>query len=149
MSARIGVAVMAVLLGLYVVFVAQRAWLLLVSGQPIGVAMGVALIVLPIIAAWALWRELMFGVRAEQLGRELEKEGALPQDDVALRPSGRVQRADADAAFPAYRADVEAHPDDWRAWYRLGIAYDAAGDRRRAREAIRRAISMHRTEARA
>jgi tetratricopeptide (TPR) repeat protein len=149
MSARIGVAVMAVLLGLYIVFVAQRAWLLLVSGQPIGVAMGVALIVLPIIAAWALWRELMFGVRAEQLGRELEKEGALPQDDVALRPSGRVQRADADAAFPAYRADVEAHPDDWRAWYRLGIAYDAAGDRRRAREAIRRAISMHRTQARA
>jgi tetratricopeptide (TPR) repeat protein len=149
MSARIGAAVMAVLLGLYIVFVAQRAWLLLVSGQPIGVAMGVALIVLPIIAAWALWRELMFGVRAEQLGRELEKEGALPDDDVALRPSGRVQRADADAAFPAYRADVEAHPDDWRAWYRLGIAYDAAGDRRRAREAIRTAISMHRAAARA
>ena len=142
MSARIGVAVMAVLLGLYIVFVAQRAWLLLVSGQPVGVAMGVALIVLPLIAAWALWRELMFGIRAEQLGRELEKEGALPDDDVALRPSGRVQRADADAAFPAYRADVEAHPDDWRTWYRLGIAYDAAGDRRRAREAIRRAIRV-------
>jgi tetratricopeptide (TPR) repeat protein len=149
MSARVGVAVMAVLLGLYIVFVAQRAWLLLVSGQPIGVVMGVALIILPIIAAWALWRELMFGIRAEQLGRELEKEGALPDDDVALRPSGRVQRADADAAFPAYRADVEAHPDDWRAWYRLGIAYDAAGDRRRAREAIRKAISMHRAAARA
>ena len=56
MSARIGVAVMAVLLALYIVLVAQRAWLLLISGQPIGVVMGVALIVLPLIAAWALWR---------------------------------------------------------------------------------------------
>jgi cytochrome c-type biogenesis protein CcmH/NrfG len=149
MSARIGVAVMAALLALYIVFVAQRAWLLLVSGQPLGVAMGAALLVLPIIAAWALWRELMFGIRAEQLGRELEREGGLPTDDVALRPSGRVQRDDADAAFPAYRDDVQAHPDDWRSWYRLGIAYDAAGDRRRAREAIRKAIAMHRAARRA
>ena len=45
MSARIGVAVMAVLLGLYIVLVAQRAWLLLVSGEPVGIAMGVALVV--------------------------------------------------------------------------------------------------------
>ena len=149
MSARIGVAVMAALLALYIVFVAQRALLLLVSGQPIGVAMGAALLVLPIIAAWALWRELMFGIRAEQLGRELEREGGLPTEDVALRPSGRVQRDDADAAFPAYRDDVQAHPDDWRSWYRLGIAYDAAGDRRRAREAIRKAIAMHRAARRA
>jgi cytochrome c-type biogenesis protein CcmH/NrfG len=149
MSARIGVAVMAALLALYIVFVAQRAWLLLVSGQPLGVAMGAALLVLPIIAAWALWRELMFGIRAEQLGRELEREGGLPAEDVALRPSGRVQRDDADAAFPAYREDVQAHPDDWRSWYRLGIAYDAAGDRRRAREAIRKAIAMHRAAGRA
>lgn len=144
MSARIGVAIMAVLLALYIFFVGQRAWLLLVSGQPLGIVMGAALIVLPIVAAWALWRELMFGFRAEQLGRELERDHALPSDDVALRPSGRVQRADADAAFPAYRDDVQAHPDDWRAWYRLGVAYDAAGDRRRAREAIRKAIALHR-----
>ncbi len=149
MSARIGVAIMAVLLAIYIFFVGQRAWLLIVSGQPLGIVMGVALIILPIVAAWALWRELMFGVRAEQLGRELATEGALPDDDVALRPSGRVQRADADAAFPAYRDDVQAHPDDWRAWYRLGVAYDASGDRRRAREAIRKAIALHRAARRA
>jgi Flp pilus assembly protein TadD len=51
-------------------------------------------------------------------------------------------RGDADAVFPAYRADAEEHPDDWRAWYRLGLAYDAAGDRRRAREAVRTAIRL-------
>jgi cytochrome c-type biogenesis protein CcmH/NrfG len=149
MSARIGVAVMAALLALYIVLVGQRAWLLLMSGDPVGIAMGAALVVLPLIAAWALGRELWFGVRAQQLGTRLEAEGALPQEEVAVRPSGRVMREDGDAVFPAYRADVEAHPDDWRAWYRLGLAYDAAGDRRRAREAVRAAIRLEKTDRRA
>lgn len=149
MSARIGVAVMAVLLALYIVLVAQRAWLLLTSGEPIAVAMGVGLVVLPAIAAWALGRELWFGVRAQALGRRLEAEGALPGESVAVRPSGRVLREDADAVFPAYRAEVESHPEDWRAWYRLGLAYDAAGDRRRARAAVRRAIGLESAERRA
>ena len=146
MSARLGVAVMAVLLALYIALVGQRAWLLLVSGDPVGVGLGIALVVLPVIAVWALGRELWFGVRAQQLGRRLEADGALPQDEVTLLPSGRVARADGDAVFPAYRADVESHPDDWRAWYRLGLAYDAAGDRRRAREAVRTAIRLERAD---
>ena len=148
MSARIGVAVMAVLLALYIALVAQRAWLLLTSGQPVAIAMGAALIVLPILAAWALGRELWFGVRAQRLARRLETEGGLPDESVAVRPSGRVLREDADAVFPAYRADVEARPDDWRTWYRLGLAYDAAGDRRRARSAVRQAIRLETQERR-
>ena len=39
---------------------------------------------------------------------------------------------------------MEAAPEDWRAWFRLGLAYDASGDRRRARKAIIRAISLER-----
>jgi cytochrome c-type biogenesis protein CcmH/NrfG len=148
MTARIGVAVMAVLLGLYIVLVAQRAWLLLVSGQPIAISMGVALIVLPAIAVWALGRELWFGVRAEQLARRLESEGGLPDESVAVRPSGRVVAEDADAVFPVYRAEVQEHPDDWRAWYRLALAYDAARDRRRARAAVRQAIRLESAERR-
>jgi cytochrome c-type biogenesis protein CcmH/NrfG len=142
MTARIGVAVMAVLLTLYIVLVAQRAWLLLTSGEPVAIAMGIGLVILPVLAVWALGRELWFGVRAQRLGRRLESEGGLPEETVSVRPSGRVVREDGDALFPAYRADVEAHPDDWRAWYRLGLAYDAAGDRRRARAAVRKAIEL-------
>jgi hypothetical protein len=147
-SARIGVAVMAVLLALYIALVGQRGWLLLQSGDPIGIAMGIALFVLPLIAVWALGRELWFGLRAERVGRRLEAEGGLPDEEVGVRPSGRIVRADGDAVFPAFRADVEAHPDDWRAWYRLGLAYDGAGDRRRAREAVRKAIALEATERR-
>lgn len=142
MTARIGVAVMAVLLTLYIVLVAQRAWLLLTSGEPVAIAMGIGLVILPVLAVWALGRELWFGVRAQRLGRRLESEGGLPEETVSVRPSGRVVREDGDALFPVYRADVEAHPDDWRAWYRLGLAYDAAGDRRRARAAVRKAIEL-------
>jgi cytochrome c-type biogenesis protein CcmH/NrfG len=149
MSARVGVAVMAVLLAVYIALVGQRAWLLLTAGDPTAIAIGAALIVLPVIAAWALGRELWFGVQAQRLGRRLESEGGLPTDDVAVRPSGRVVREDADAVFPAHRAHVEAHPEDWRAWYGLGLAYDAAGDRRRARDAVRRAIRLETAERRA
>jgi Flp pilus assembly protein TadD len=61
------------------------------------------------------------------------------------RASGRPLRDAADAAFPAYQAEVEQDPASWRAWFRLGLAYDASGDRRRARGAIRRAIALHGT----
>jgi Flp pilus assembly protein TadD len=66
-----------------------------------------------------------------------------------VRPSGRIVREDGDAVFPSYRADVEADPGDWRAWYRLGLAYDASGDRRRAREAVRTAIRLETQQRRA
>jgi cytochrome c-type biogenesis protein CcmH/NrfG len=61
------------------------------------------------------------------------------------RPSGRIQRDVADALFATVRTEVEADPDDWRRWYRLARAYDYAGDRRRAREAMRTAVELHGT----
>lgn len=145
MSARIGVAVMGIALLLYIVLVGQRAVVLLTTGDPVGVAMGVALIVLPLLAIWALGREMLFGRDAERLGRRLEEEDALPVEQLSTRPSGRVDRTEAEALFPRYRAEVEAAPEDWRTWYRLGLTYDAAGDRRRARESVREAIRREKT----
>jgi tetratricopeptide (TPR) repeat protein len=143
MTARSGAILIAVLLAIYVVLVGWRAVQFVATGEPIAVAMGIALIVLPIVAAWALWREIMFGVRSQRLVRRLESEGALDLG-IPLLPSGRPERGAADAAFPAFRAAAEAEPESWRAWLRLGLAYDAAGDRRRARSAVRRAITLER-----
>jgi len=145
MNAKIGALVMGVLLALYIGLVAQRAWILLTSGEGVAVAMGAALLLLPVLGAWGLWRELQFGSRAQALARRLEAEDALPADEIDVRQSGRPDRAQADALFPGYRAEVEAHPDDWRAWFRLGLAYDGAGDRRRARHAVRTAIALERS----
>lgn len=145
MTSRVGVAVMAVLLALYLVLVAQRAVLFLLTGEPLAIGIGIALLVLPLLGAWALVREVLFGVRAQRLANRLGDEGALPVDDVAKRPSGRPERAAADAEFPRYREAVERSPEDWRAWYRLALAYDASGDRKRARQAVRTAIALERT----
>ncbi len=146
MRTRIGVGIVAVVLVLYIALVAQRAVLLVASGDPVGIAMGIALVLLPVVAVWALWRELSFGLGAQRLGRRLEAEGGLPDEELSLRPSGRPVQAEADALFPAYRDAVERDPDDWRAWYRMGLLYDGAGDRRRARSAIRTAISRERAD---
>jgi hypothetical protein len=103
---------------------------------------GAAVIVLPIVGLWLVWQEIRFGAATARLARQL------PEDEIdaeiqALprRPSGRLDRAAADAVFARRRAQVEADPVEWRHWYRLAVAYDAAGDRRRARAAMRTAIA--------
>jgi len=150
MSARtralVGVVVMSALLVLYFWFTAVRAVALLTSGTPVAVTMGVALIVLPLIGVWALGRELLFGLRSTQLVDRLSAEDALPDDLGDAGPTGRPDRTVADAAFARYRAETEAAPESWRAWARLGVVYDACGDRKRARGAIRQAITLFRNE---
>jgi hypothetical protein len=147
MKGRIAVAVMAILLVIYLVLVGWRAVLFVQSGDPVGIVIGLALIVLPIIGAWALVREIMFGVRCERLVQQLDAEEALPVNDLPSRPSGRPYRDAADAQFPQFQAAVDAAPKDWRAWFRLGLAYDASGDRRRARAALRTAMTLEKTTA--
>ncbi|RII94943.1 hypothetical protein DZF95_03035 [Clavibacter michiganensis] len=146
MGTRIGVGLMAVLMALYLVVLGQRAVILMLSGEPVGVALGLGLVILPMVGVWALVRELHFGVRSARLARILGEEGGLPVDDLPTRASGRPVREAADASFPGYQAEVEQDPASWRAWFRLGLAYDASGDRRRARGAIRRAIALQGAE---
>jgi hypothetical protein len=104
----------------------------------------VALLILPAVGAWAMVSEILFAVRAERLAKRLEAEGGMPSEQVPVSASGRVDRATADALFPSYRAAVDAAPESWRAWFRLALAYDASGDRRRARWATRTAIRLAR-----
>lgn len=141
------VAVLVAGVVFYLVLLGQRAWMLLTSGSTAGVLLGVGVLALPLLVGWAVWRELRFGLATQRLARDLDAApGVRDVADVAdlpRRPSGRVDRAAADAAFSGYRAAVEAAPQDWRAWYRLAQAYDAAGDRRRARAAMRHAVSLH------
>ncbi|TFD35070.1 hypothetical protein E3T34_03615 [Cryobacterium sp. TMT1-62] len=144
MKGRLAAGLMALLLVFYLVLVGWRAVLFLQSGEIIGIVIGVALLVLPLVGVWALVAELRFGCNSERLVRRLEAEGGLPVEELPIRPSGRPMRDEADAEFPIYRAAVDAAPDDWRAWFRLGLAYNSSGDRRRARGAIRTAISLER-----
>ena len=143
MRTRTTVAVMVLVVVFYAVLIGVKGVGLLASGSLVGQALGLALIVLPLIGLLLVWREIEFGRRTAVLAHTLEQEGGLPVDDLPRRPSGRVDRGAADAQFAQMRDEAEANPDDWRVWFRLALAYDAAGDRTRARAAARHAVALH------
>ena len=137
-------ALMIALLTLYLGVSFQRAWLLLGTEGWVPKLLGLAMVVIPAVGTWAMVREILFGARTARLGRELAARGELPVDELPRTPSGRYVRAAADAHFDVVRREVEASPEDWGGWYRLGLAYSASGDSRRARGAMRTAIALHR-----
>ncbi|WP_298804927.1 hypothetical protein [uncultured Pseudokineococcus sp.] len=142
MPAKAVVVVLLLLSALYLALLVQQGVRLLLTGEVVGVLLGLAVLLVPVLCGWAVVRELLFGRASERLADELAAAGALPVDDLRRRPSGRVVREDAERLFTRYRAEVEERPEDWAAWYRLSLAYDAAGDRRRARAAARHAIEL-------
>lgn len=147
MRAKLSYTVSAIVLVFYFVLVGDRGLLLIADGRPVTVAFGLAVLVLPIIGAWFLWHTTQFARHAGRLGRELEAEGGLPVDELARTPSGRIDRASADAVFAKRQAETEAAPDDWRNWFRLAVAYFDARDTPRARKAMQQAIRLHQAEA--
>lgn len=147
--AKIGAVIITLLLALYLVFTVQRGWVMITEPNIVAKILGIALFVLPIIGAWALLRELFFGAAMERLGRQLGNEGGLPPDDLPRTPGGRIVREAADAAFGRYAQEAEEAPEDWRSWFRLSCAYDAAGDRRRARNSMQKAIAIEKADRRA
>ncbi|RJK96487.1 hypothetical protein [Vallicoccus soli] len=144
MNARRAALLLAVVLGVYLVVLGDRGLTLVRDGRPAFVLLGIGVLLFPVVGLWILVLEMRFGQATERLGRQLGEEGGLPEDELPRRPSGRVDRAAADAVFERRRAEVEAAPADWRAWFRLAVAYADAGDGSRARRAMRRAVVLHR-----
>ncbi|GAA2372079.1 tetratricopeptide repeat protein [Streptomyces cuspidosporus] len=143
MRAKITYFVLAAVLVVYFVLVGSRGLMLIEQGTPVTVAFGVAVLVLPLIGFWFLWKTTVFARSADRLARELEAEGGLPVDELVRTPGGRIDRDSADAVFAKRRAETEESPDDWRSWFRLAVAYHDARDTARARKAMQRAIALH------
>ncbi|MGW4400489.1 tetratricopeptide repeat protein [Amycolatopsis nivea] len=147
MKARNFALLMTAALVVYLVLLASRAVALLQTGTPAGIALGIGVFLLPLLGVWIVvvtWRS---GMQIQRLSRQLDAEGGLPDvSDLPRRPSGRVDRDAADAWFDERRAEVEADQENWRPWYRLAYAYDIAGDRRRARATMRKAIELEAAE---
>ena len=139
---KVGAIVTGLLTLVYILLLGQRGWLLAIDDEPIAKVMGIFILALPIFGAVGLYSEFKFGFSVEKLGKQLEAEGAWPAFDFEVRPSGRVVRASADRVFDEYQAKAEADQQNWRSWFSLGLAYDAAGDRSRARGAMRKAIDL-------
>ncbi|MFS0893482.1 hypothetical protein [Microbacterium sp. 179-I 3D3 NHS] len=145
MMSRISVGLMAAALLVYLAVAIWLAVMFISVGSPLAIGMGVTLIVLAPIGAWALVREMQFGFAADRLGRRLDEEGGMPPVETELTPSGRIARADAGPLIERYAAAADADASDWRARYRLGVVQDAAGHRKDARASIRAAIRLARS----
>jgi tetratricopeptide (TPR) repeat protein len=144
MNTKIWVLVMSALTILYVVLLGQKAIIFLQSGHLAGQIMGSVLVVFPLMGLFGIFVELRFGFRLERLSKKLLARGEYPEFNLDVRPSGRPTRDSADAEFERFSRATEAQPELWSAWFSLGLAYDAAGDRRRARSAMRNAIRLAR-----
>lgn len=144
-SARVAalIAFMCAAMVLYLVLLGRMGLMLVTSGKPAAVGLGVAVLILPVIGLWAMIATLRAGFAHQRLaamaleqGRELDVSG------LRRTPSGRIDRADADALFACVKTEVDERPEDWVSWYRLARAYDYAGDRGRARDCMRTAVHI-------
>ncbi|KJE24699.1 hypothetical protein FF36_01073 [Frankia torreyi] len=156
MRARATVAVLVAACLFYLGLIGWRGVVLLGDDRWAARGLGAGVLLLPVVGVVVIARELQFGRESGRLTRllavgtevgpgiagEIGTEAGEPV--LVRRPSGRIDRASADAVFARRRAEVEADPGDWRRWYRLAVSYGDAGDTRRGRAAMRHAIALER-----
>lgn len=135
---------MCAILGLYFALVAGRAVIFIRTGDPIAVGLGAALLILPAIGVWWIIKEWQLGSAVQRMADTLQAQDRLPVFDEDARPSGRISEEAALRVFNEAKAEVDARPDDWAAWFNLAFAYEAGGDKRQARLALRHAADLYR-----
>jgi cytochrome c-type biogenesis protein CcmH/NrfG len=137
------IGLMCAALLVYFVLLGRTGITLLGTGTPVAVALGIGVLILPVVGAWAMVATLRAGFAHQRLARLAVEDGMeLDVSDLPRARSGRIDRDAADALFDTVRCELEADPDNWQRWYRLARAYDYAGDRGRARETMRKAVAM-------
>lgn len=117
---------------------------LLRTGDAVQVGVGVGVLLLVLVGLVLVAGEVRLAAASERLGRLLAEEGGLPEDLPERLPSGRLPKGAAQRQFARRKAEVEAAPQDWRAWFRLALAYSDARDGSAGRRAMRRAVALER-----
>lgn len=143
MRARTTAVILGVVLAVYLVITVGFGYAFVATGAPLAIGIGIGLWLLAVLGAWIIWREFQFGQHTQTMASELEAAGELPLDTLPRTVGGRIDREAADSEFVKMRELVEADPEDWRPWFNLATAYDAAGDRTRARETMRHAWELY------
>jgi tetratricopeptide (TPR) repeat protein len=138
---------MCVALVVYFLLLGRIAWAFITSGSGAAIGLGIAVLVMPLVGIWVMVSTLQAGLAHQRLARLAREEGMeLDVSDLPTMPSGRIQRDAADALFETMRDELEQDRDNWLRWYRLARAYDYAGDRSRAREAMKMAVELQEAE---
>nr|WP_187354218.1 hypothetical protein [Dietzia aerolata] len=123
-------------------------WSMIAASEHVAMqGLGVGIILLTVVGAWATWAILRNGFELQRISAAAAAEGIeLDISGLDHRPSGRLEHDAADALFDEVSAEYQADPENWRTNYRLARAYDHAGDRLRAREVMRTAMDLRSAE---
>ncbi|MDN5901335.1 MAG: hypothetical protein L0H74_14900 [Brachybacterium sp.] len=132
MKEKIFVAALVLLTAAYAWGLGWIAWGFVRAGTALGYGLALGIGILLLLTIWVTWREMLFGLGSGRLAHQYEP---LPEADE------EDPRAEFEAARTAIQDGAE---NDWHAWFRLALAYDALRDRKGARMATRRAIAEHR-----
>lgn len=128
-------------MALYYFLIGWRGFYLLMEDRWIFKALGVAVLMLPLLGVWMVLARLRVALGCQLLAIGMRETGLSTEPPALPRqPSGRLDRQAAEAWFDQQREVVRQAPQDWRGWLRLARAYDLAGDRKQARESMRTAI---------
>ncbi len=147
--AFLGAVAICAILAMYFTMVVGRAAVFVETGDPIAIALGVALFVLPGVGVWWMVNEWRLGTTVQRMANSLEANGRLPLQDGERDEYGRLTEDARHAIYETARRGVESAPEDWAAWFHVAYAYDAARDRSMARKSLRYAASLFRAERRA
>lgn len=138
------VGLMCLALLVYFALLSRTGVALIRTGTPSALALGVGVLIMPVVGAWAMVATLRAGFAHQRLARRAAADGIeLDVVELPRTPSGRVHRDTAEALVREMRDELDAHPRDWHGWYRLARALDFAGDRRGARQAMCAAVQLH------
>ena len=128
MREKIFVAALVLITAAYAWGLGWIAWGFVRAGSALGYGLALAIVILLALTIWVTWREVLFGLASGRLARRYE-------------PPADAHAEDARAEFTSARTALQEHGEaDWRAWFRLALAYDALHDRKGARMATRTAI---------
>lgn len=127
MAAKLGVTLLVAVCLLFLATMGLFAWGFITSGEPLGIGLGIGIVILAPLILWTIVREVRFGLATQRLGRIEAREDFLSGVDLQ--------------DFPAAKARAEATPNNWRAWYTLALSYDVNRDRAGARRAMREAVA--------
>ena len=151
MRQKLMVAALVLITAAYCWGLGWIAWGFSRAGGTIGWGLALGVGNLLALTVWVTWREVLFGLAAGRLVHEYRPEPG-DQEQIEAEPSAAEEQQRAkepvaadQAEFEAARTAIEQEGrQDWQAWFRLALAYDALRDRRSARAATRRAIEVRR-----
>lgn len=134
MAKRIAFILTAVL-AVYLGFAFSRGIDLLNTEESPVKLLGLCVLVLPLLGAWLVFREVRFGFKSSRMG-ELVAQELLPTREIKPRS------IEADAFLAGAVERAKDAQDDWENWFCVALGYDLVGERKLARESMQYAVEL-------